>query len=43
MNPGVAVVLETSCETTARNFSPLGFDVEDEEVDVEEEGVLRLP
>src|SRR5579864_8679037 len=39
INPGVARVLCTSCETTARNFSPLGFGVEDEE----EEDLLLLP
>jgi hypothetical protein len=41
INPGVARVLCTSCETTARNFSPLGFGVEDDEE--EEDDLLLLP
>src|SRR5579864_5544273 len=41
INPGVAMVLCTSCETTARNFSPLGFGVEDD--DEEEDDLLLLP
>src|ERR1700746_1102309 len=41
INPGVAMVLCTSCETTARNFSPLGFGVEDDEE--EEDDLLLLP
>src|SRR6516162_6294042 len=41
INPGVAVVLCTSCETIARNFGPFGFGVEDG--DEEEDDLLLLP
>src|ERR1700751_644510 len=43
IKPGLATPVCTSCETTARNFSPLGIGVEDDEEDDEEELLLLPP